>query len=249
MYRKSLRRLTALTMLFALCLASGLQTVAQEVERSWIQVRTVHVKPDLVGDFVELQKALVAAMKAADRPGRATWREVRGDLATFHFVQPITDLAEFDKPFVPPMDDDDWEDWVAAILNTTDSSTLTILRRHQEWSIAPKEGAMPNLALLRTTTVMPDKMADYHVWLSEKLLPALIKGGASGINFNHVVFGANANTWVTGSMMDNWAQLQRRRGSLSYMSDADYAKLMAPRADMVTATDMRILQFEPDLSF
>lgn len=249
MYGQSLRWLAPLAALFTLFLGSGLQAYAQDVQRTWIQVRTVHVKPGMVNEFVELQKDLVAALKSDERPGRSTWREIRGDLATFHFVQPVADLAELDKPFEPPMDADDWQNWVADLLDSIDSSSRTILRRHQEWSLPAKPGSTPNLAVLRTTTVLPARMGDYHAWVSEQLLPALRKGGATGVNFNHQVFGGNANTWVVGAQIDGWAQLQTPRGSLAYMSDADYASLMSPLGDMVTATDLRILQYDPELSF
>lgn len=246
---KPFRLLTSLAVLFGLFLASGWQAYAQDTERTWVQVRTVHVKPGMVNEFIELQKSLVSALKSEGRNGRSTWREVRGDLATFHFVQPVADLAELDTPFEPPMDDDDWTDWVAALLNTTDSSSRTILRRHQEWSIPAKPGSTPTMAVLISTTVMPAKMGDYHNWVRDQLIPALKKGGATGVNFNHGAFGGNTNTWIVGAQIDSWAQLQTPRGVLGYMSDADYAKLMAPRAQMVTSTDRRVLQYQPELSF
>lgn len=146
------------------------------------------------------------------------------------------------------MEEEEWEAWIKAIYEVIDSNTLTILRSHLEWSIPAEEDSEPGLLVLRSTTVAPNKMYDYHGWIQDQLVPALKKGGAKGVSFNHTVFGGDSTTWVSGSRIPNWAALQRRRGSLAYMSDEDYIALMAPLGEMVTASDLRILRYRADLS-
>ena len=146
---------------------------AQDDDRTWLQVRTVHVKPDRFNEFVELQVQLSDAQQAAGHSGRSVWQEIRGDLATFHFVQSVDNLAELDEPWEPPMDDEAWAAWLKAIYETTDSSERTILRSHLEWSIPADEDSEPGLLVLRTTTVKPSKMYAYHGWIQDQLLPAL----------------------------------------------------------------------------
>jgi hypothetical protein len=194
---------------------------SQDEDRTWLQVRTVHVKPDRFDDFVELQINLSEAQKAAGQNGRSVWQEIRGDLGTFHFVKSIDNLAELDEPF---------------------------LRSHLEWSIPADEDSEPGLLVLRSTTVDPNKMWEYHGWIENQLVPALKKGGAQGVSFNHTAYGGDSTTWVTGTRIPNWAALQRRRGSLAYLSTEDYVALLAPLADMVTASDLRILRYRADLS-
>ena len=236
----------ALLMIFAL--GVPLLASSQDEDRTWLQVRTVHVKPDRVGDYVDLQIKLSEAQKAAGQTGRDVWQEIRGDLATFHQVNSVDNLAELDEPFEPPMGEEEWAAWLSAIRDVSDSSTRTILRSHLEWSIPADEDSEPGLLLLRYTTVVPNRMRDYHRWIRDQLLPALKEGGAQGVSFNHTAFGGDRTTWVSGTRIPNWAALQRRRGSLAYMSDEDFAALFAPVAEMVTASDLRILRYRADLS-
>jgi hypothetical protein len=237
---------SALLLIFAL--GVPLLASSQDEDRTWLQVRTVHVKPDRFDDFVDLQIQLSAAQKAAGRKGRSVWQEIRGDLATFHIVNSVDNLAELDEPFEPPMAEEEWAAWLVAIYDVTDSSTRTILRSHLEWSIPADEDSEPGLLVLRSTTVVPDRMGDYHRWIQNQLVPALKKGGAKGVSFNHTAFGGDRTTWVSGARIPNWAALQRRRGSLAYMSDDDFAALMAPAGEMVIASDLRILRYRADLS-
>ena len=233
-----------------LVLSLGVPQLAssQDEDRTWLQVRTVHVKPGRVSDFVDLQIKLSEASTAAGRTGRDVWQEIRGDLATFHIVNSIDNLAELDEAFEPAMGEEEWAAWLSAVWDVTDSSTLSILRSHLEWSIPADEDSEPGLLVLRYTTVAPDRMGDYHGWIQDQLVPALKEGGAQGVTFNHTAFGGDRDTWVNGARIPNWAALQRRRGSLAYMSDEDFAALFAPVADMVTARELRILRYRADLS-
>jgi hypothetical protein len=236
----------ALLAIFAL--GVPLLASSQDEDRTWLQVRTVHVKPNRFDDFVNLQIKLSEAQQAAGQNGRSVWQEIRGDLSTFHIVQSVDNLAELDEPSEPPMGEEEWAAWIKAIYETTASSTRTILRSHLEWSIPADEDSEPGLLVLRSTTVAPNKMYEYHGWIQDQLVPALRKGGAKGVTFNHTVFGGDSTTWVNGSRIPNWAALQRRRGSLAYMSDEDYIALMAPLGEMVIASDLRILRYRADLS-
>ena len=221
---------------------------SQDEDRTWLQVRTVHVKPDRYDDYVGLQTELSEAQKATGKSGRSVWQETRGDLGTFHIVTSIDNLAELDEPFEPPMEEEEWAAWIKAIYEVTDSSTRTILRSHLEWSIPADEDSEPGLLVLRSTTVDPNKMWEYHGWIENQLVPALKKGGAQGVSFNHTAYGGDSTTWVSGTRIPNWAALQQRRGSLAHLSTEDYVALLAPLADMVTASDLRVLRYRADLS-
>jgi hypothetical protein len=242
------RKPLASVLLAILALGVPLLASSQDDDRTWLQVRTVHVKPDRFDDFVDLQIKLSEAQQAAGQTGRSVWQEIRGDLGTFHIVDSVDNLAELDEPFEPPMEEEEWAAWIKAIYEVTESSSRTILRSHLEWSIPADEDSAPGLLVLRSTTVAPNKMYDYHGWLQDQLVPALRKGGAKGVSFNHTVFGGDRTTWVSGSRIPNWAALQRRRGSLAYMSDEDYIALMEPLGEMVTASDLRVLRYRADLS-
>jgi hypothetical protein len=247
------RALTSLlTIAFVLAIAFVVSfapepVVAQDDERTYIQVRTVHVKGGMFSEYVELQKQLTEALKADGRPGRDAWQEIRGDLGTFHFVTPLERFGDMDTPFDPPMDDDAWQEWLAGITNATDSSTRTILRTHPEFSTGSPEDRELNLAYLRYRTVGQGKMDDYHDWVENSLSPALMKGGAD-VNFSHIVLGGNNRTWISATFLDNWAEMDGP-GPFSDMSESQVDALLGPAADMVVASENRLLRYRDDLSY
>ncbi len=224
-----------------------MQAVAQDDDRTYIQVRTQHVKGGMFEEWVALQKQLTEAMKADGRPGRTVWQEIRGDLGTFHTVTSLDNFAANDEPFDPPMDDDAWAEWVAAITNATHSSTRAILRTHPEFSTMPDSDAEPNLLFLRYRTVAQGRMDDYHNWVEHRLSPALKKGGAD-VTWSHVVLGGNNRTWIGATYLDNWAEMDGP-GPFADMSEGERDALLGPSADMVVESENRLLRYRADLSY
>lgn len=247
--RTTTRKIMIIVLAAILSCGPTLTANAQDDDRTWLQVRTVQVKTDRMGDFIDLQKALVEASVDAGRPGRSVWREVRGDTATFHFVTSADNMAELDEPFDPPMDDDDWSDWVDDIMETTRHISRQILRSHREWTLPPTDDSDPDLLLLRTIDVKSGSMADFHVWIRDRLLPALKSGNAGGITFNHVAFGGDTSTWIIGARVPDWAALQSRRGNLAHMNDFEYGSLMRSMAAMTEGAELRVLRYQPELSW
>ena len=248
MRMKMTRTAVASALAMLLALAMPYSANAQD-DRDWLQVRSTQVKPGNTDEYMALQRTLTAALREAGRPGRTVWREIRGDLGTFHAVTFADDMSLFDTPFDPPMDDDDWEEWVDELTSIISGSTLQILRTHSDWNIPAPEGSQPNLLLLRTIKVKSGKMFQFHGWVMNGLIPNLKEGGATGITFNHVAFGGDTSTWIIGARIPDFAFLQNRRGNLAHMEDVWYINLMDSMSDLVESTDLRILRYEPDLSF
>ncbi len=223
------------------------QVFAQDNERTFIQVRTAHVKGGMVSEYVELQKQFMEALKADGRPGRSVWQEIRGDLATFHSVSTLEKFGDIDTPFDPPMDDDAWAEWVAAVTKSTHSSTRTILRTHPELSTAPDSDAEPNLLYLRYRTVGQGQMGAYHDWVKNSLAPALKKGGAD-VTFSHVAVGGNNRTWISATYLENWAAMDGE-GPLSHMSANEIDGMLDAANNMVVESENRLLQYRADLSY
>jgi hypothetical protein len=226
---------------------SPAQSVAQENERTYIQVRSSTVKGGMLDEYVALQKQLTEAMKADGQSGRTIWQEIRGDLRTFHSVSSLDNFAANDEPFDPPMDEDAWEEWVDRITSTTHSNTRMVLRTHPEYATASGDGRERNLLYLRYRTVGPGRMDDYHDWIENSLSPALKEGGAD-VNFSHIVLGGNNRTFISATYLDNWAQMDGP-GPLAHMSEAEIDALLDPAGQMVTESENRLLRYRDDLSF
>jgi len=236
-----------LAIAFVVALAPA-YVVAQDNDRTYIQVRTVHVKGGMGPQFEALQKRLTDARKATDGPGRDVWQEIRGDLGTFHIVSALDNLGDNDTPLAPPMDDDAWTEWVAAITNVTHSSTRMVLRTHPEYSTAPDSDGESNLLYLRYRTVDAGKMDDYHDWIANSLSPALIKGGAN-VTFSHIAIGGNNRTWINATWLENWAEMDGDGPLAAHMSEDEIAALLGPADEMVVESENRLLRYRADLSY
>jgi hypothetical protein len=248
MIRKIYGRIAAgLLLLATMSLLLPLTASAQDADVSYSQIRTVHVKPSMVSEYVELQKQLNDAAKAAGQSGRGVWQEVRGDLLTFHTVSRLESFAQYDEDGNPPMDEDAWAKWLEAIGDVTASSSRTIMRTHPEYSIPVEEESTPSLLIVRRTTVAPGRSGAFHDWIENKLVPALKNGGAEGVTFSHVAFGGNTDDWISASRIDNWAELDTP-GPLADLSDEERGALFADWGETVWGSDVRIMRFRADLS-
>ena len=249
MIRNIFGRIAAGTLLLAaMSLLLPLAASAQDAERSYSTVRTVHVKPSMVSEYVELQTQLNDAAKAAGQSGRGVWQEVRGDLATFHVVSRLESFAQYDEDGSPPMDEDAWAKWLEAIGNVTASSSRTILLRYPDLSIPGDEDTVPSMLVVRSTLVAPGQGGAFRNWQRDHLVPALKAGGATGRGFSKVVFGGNTDRYVSTSLIDNWAALDGP-GVLGEMSAEDRTAMFAALGEgTVWESDVRILRFRADLS-
>ena len=241
---KYLSRLLAVV---AVAMLAPLTVVAQDDEPGYTQVRTMVVKNGSIPAFLELQKQFAEAGKAAGQ-SRGFWQEVRGDSSTFHVVRDLDKLADNDVGFEPPMDSDKWQAWLQGFGETVQSSTYVILRNYPGHSIPPAEGTELNLLLLRARTVAAGRGNDYRRWIENGLIPALKKGNIQGFNYSRVAMGGNPDTWISATLIPNWAALDGP-GLLGHLSSDEIAVLLGPSNAMVVDHEVKILRFRPDLSY
>ncbi len=248
MFRKIYGKIAAgVVLLMAMSMLIPLTASAQDVDVSYNQVRTIHVKASKVGEFIELQEQFKAALEAAGRPGRSVWQEIRGEQNVFHLVVQADNLASLDTQFERPMEDDAWGNWASALSDTISTSTRVITRRYPALSI-PREGdAAPSMLVLRSTMVAPGQGGAFLEWQTDHLVPALKAGGATGRGLSKVVYGGNTDRYISTSLLDNWAALDGP-GPLASMSAEDRNAMFAARGDIVWESDVRILRFRDDLS-
>ena len=68
------------------------------------------------------------------------------------------------------------------------------------------------------------------------------------MTWSHIVLGGNNRTWVGATYLDNWAQMDGE-GPFADMSEEEIDALLGPSADMVIASENRLLRYRNDLSF
>ncbi len=160
----------------------------------------------------------------------------------------IENFASFDEEFTAPMDEDAWQEWLAAMWKTGRSTSLVVYRIYPELTIsAPEDAGPPDLIQLRFTRVYPGKNRAFADWVGNKLKPALEKGGVQSFNFSRAVLGADTNLWISGMRIDNWAAYDEP-GPLAHLSDEESAALFEGWDEIVQSTDVRVIRYLPDIS-
>ena len=138
--------------------------------------------------------------------------------------------------------------WIAAITPTVASRTQTLSRLHADLSIPAADDATQNLLVLRSNTIASGQNNAFRDWVRDKLRPALVKGGATGVTISKVTMGGNVGTWVIASAAETWAEIDGP-GPLANLSDEENRALFAELGDIVTSSEVRVLRFREDLSY
>ncbi len=237
----------------ALLLATASLTVtgpvtAQESESGYITVRTTVVKAGHAPEYAEMLGKLAESRSAVGHNGVNVWQMVRGPVSTFYIVSAHDTMAEAGEPFESGMNAADWQQWLNRVGTLIDHSTLTTLRTHPALSIPAEDDSSPNMMVLRYRNLKPGNNVEYHGWLEEKLVPALIEGGAKGWNVSKVVMGDDPNTWVSARRIDSWEQLDEP-GPLAYMSERRRGALFEEASEMTASNRVELIRHRPELSY
>lgn len=222
-------------------------TLAQSEAPAWLNVRVVQVKTDRVGEWVELQQQLAEAMRGVGGPGRIVLQEARGNPNTFHIVAPVAALGQNDDPAAPPLPGPAWENWVSRVVDCIASVQVLTVRDYPELAIPPAQGSEPNLTMLRFRQIAAGANDDYYEWLETNLVPALRDAGVEGYTIGRVYAGGDPGTWVSGSAINNWAELDQP-GPFANLSEREADRIFGPGAALVRQQENIVVQYRADLS-
>ncbi len=243
--KRLLFTISAATMVFA---GLSLEATAQDDGPGVISVRIAHVKSGRVAEWVELQKQLSDARKAAGAPSRTIWQVVRGPTNTFQTVSFYDNFAALDQPFNSGMEPADWARWLGRIGEVTDHSQLVLLRFYPGLGIPAEEGSEPKMLVLRYRTVGAGQNDEYQDWIEDKLVPALKEGGVTGVSFARVLAGDDSNTWVSASRIDSYSTYDEP-GPFDGKSDRQIDAIMKGANEIVRESRNEILRYRADLSY
>jgi hypothetical protein len=218
----------------------------------WNEVRIVRVKGDRIGEFEGLLKELAGAMTEQDAPGFNVWQVAFGEQNTYHIAAQLESLGALaDMAENPPMEPQQWANWVNRIESTMDSHELSISQIHPDLSIMPELQAgaePPELLILMSQTLLPGKRQEYTAWLRDEMLPALRESDLLGVVSNEVAFGAEGRTWVFAVPVATWATLDEPMPLYESMGPEAAEALMARGDSMVDRSETIVLRTRPDLS-
>lgn len=209
------RALCALVFVTALSLQSVAQTPTPSPAPTpeFLSLTVVSVKPEMITEFQNFMKNTT---NPALKKGGLKWREVwqttgaAGDAFEYVLVTPLGKFAEFDGPSAleKGLGAQGMPAWQAKAGSLVTSVRRFIIRTRPDLSFAAQRSGPPKLAVLHSVQIAPNRNDDYENYLKNDFVPVMKQAGVTYL-VTQTIFGGNANEYITLTMRDSFADLDK----------------------------------------
>ncbi len=241
--------------------ASSPQSVAQTPSSTpqaaptpeFLSITVVSVKPEMMIEFQNFMKTIT---NPALKKGGLKWREVwqntgaAGDAFEYVLVAPVGKLAEFDGPSalekgLGPQGVPAWQAKAGSLVN---SVRRFIIRTRPDLSFVPQRAGAPKLAVLHFVHIAPNRNNDYENYLKNDFVPVMKQAGVT-YQVSQTIFGGNANEYITLTMRDTFADLDKGPVLVQALGQEAAERLMQKMPmGTVVHLERSLARFVPELS-
>lgn len=229
------------------------QTPAAAPTPELLSVTVVSVRPEMVAEFQNFMKNTT---NPALKKGGLKWREVwqstmaADDAFEFVLVTPVGVFAEYDGPpaIEKGLGAPGYASWLAKAGSMVTSVRRYIVRTRPDLSYAAKRSGPPKLAVVHSVHVAPNRNLDYENYLKNDFLPVMQKGEITYL-VSQVIFGGDANEYLTLTMRESFADLDKGPVVVQVLGAEGAAKLAQKLpAGTVNLVERSLTRFVPELS-
>jgi hypothetical protein len=219
----------------------------------FLSVTVVSVKPEMM---VEFQNFMKNTTNPALKKGGLKWREVwqntsaAGDPYEFVLVSPVAKLAEYDGPgaLEKGLGAQGWPAWQTKAASLVTSVRRFIIRTRPDLSFAAQRAGGPKLAVVHFVDVAPNRNDEYENYLKNDFVPAMKQAGVTYL-VSQTIFGGNGNQYITLTMRDSFADLDKGPVLIQALGQEAAQKLMQKLpVGAVMNLERSITRFVPELS-
>ena len=219
----------------------------------WLSITVVSVKPEMM---VEFQNFMKNTTNPALKKGGLKWREVwqntsaAGDAFEYVLVTPVGKLAEFDGPSAieKGLGADGFAAWLTKAGSLVNSVRRFIIRTRPDLSFAAQRTGPPKLVVLHFVQVAPNRNTEYENYLKNDFVPAMKQAGVTYL-VSQTVFGGNANEYITLTMRDTFAELDKGPVLVQALGPEGAQKLTQKLpVGTVVNVERSLARFVPDMS-
>lgn len=260
-----MNHITPMTLLRAFCgatlvlMAAHSQALAQTPTPQvaptpeFLSLTVVSVKPDMV---VEFQNFMKNTTNPALKKGGVKWREVwqstgaAGDAFEYVLVTPVAKFADFDGPgaLEKGLGAQGMTAWQTKAGSLVNSVRRFIIRTRPDLSFAAQRTGAPKLAVIHFVHVAPNRNDDYENFLKSDFVPVMKQAGVTYL-VTQTIFGGNANEYITLTMRDSFADLDKGPVHIQTLGQEAGQKLMQKLpAGAVVNLERSITRFVSELS-
>lgn len=222
--------------------------------RQRLAVTVVQVKPEMVAEFEALiRNEYNPALAKAGVKWSDVWRTAQfGDVFEFTFVSPINSFAQFDGPgpLERALGKEGAGAWYAKASRMINGVRGFVMTHDQELSHEGKMDGPPKMAVVSYVSVAPGRNAEYEGFIKNEVLPVIKKSDVPGYWFQRVGLGGDAGQYITLTLHNNFADLEKGPPTRRVLGQEGAAKLTQKLpAGVVTRSESRVIRLVPELTY
>ena len=223
----------------------------------WSSISVVHVKPDMVAEWQDLQKNVVnPALKKAGVKERSIFETaVFGEGYEFVVITPITSFAQYDEPMSPlrkALGEDAFRDYLAKSRRSIVSVHTYGEMARPDLSYTGKMASMtgpPKLVVVNSVSIVPGRAAAFESMVKTDILPVMKKADVIGYFISQSMFGGDSWGYTSVTFVDSFAEIGKGSPFLRVLGPAGSATFFAKFAGLVAHQERVIARYNADLSF
>lgn len=253
LHRRSTWILAAPVAVLAVLVWPGDPAGAQDSQQpQLLRVTLVQLKPETAPQWAELQRTeLIPAQKKGGLPWRDTWASATsGDVYQRAILTPISSLAQYDgqAPIVKALGQQGAQAFGEKSRRLVASSRGEIIRTRPDLGFG-RRPAKPNIGLLTTIIVANGRGADFESFLRTEVIPGLKKANVGYYAVSQMVYGGDANQYMTLLTFDNFAELAKGHPLERALGESGMARLGQKSAAFVVKLERTLIRYLADLSY
>ena len=231
--------------------ALGTLATAQTEAPTRSRVTLTHVKPDMLTEWVDLQKnEVVPALKKAGEKTRTVYAtSIFGNAYEYVLISPIEKMAQFDgqSPITKALDTPGATRLNEKLRKCVESSTSYMITRLNEISNVPA-GASPDMIVTARYHITAGKLPDYISLMKSDVLP-VYKKAKMGLIVNQRGPGANPGDVTVSTAYTKFADMEGGPFLTQQLGQDGAAKLNTKFNGIRTLVEVTVRRKVADLSF
>lgn len=236
-------------------LSISLPVAAQKMEepkREFMIISVITVKPGMGTEFENIIKT---EYNPAFTKGGGTisevWQPVFGNQFEYVFVQPIGEkfaVMDAPSPLAKGMGKDGLTAFLAKASKMITSFNTFVVQTRPDMSYSTEMTAPPKFAVIMHMQVKSGKNSDLENFAKNDYLPIVKKSGVKGFWVSKVIFGGNANEYISVTLQDSFADMDKG-APINRVNQEDAAKVAQKFPDeIIENTELYVMFYNPVLS-
>lgn len=220
----------------------------------FLNITIVSVKPGMDAEFRDFIKNTT---NPGLKKGGLMWREVwqntpaGGDAFEYVLVSPVGKFSEYDGPgaLERGLGAQGFAAWLTKGASLVNSVRRFIVRPRPDLSFDRQPSSQHKLAVVTSISVAPNRNSEFENYIKNDYMPVMKQAQVTYL-VTQTIFGGDANEYVTLTMRDSFADLDKGPVIIQALGDEGAQKLLQKLpAGVVSHVERSITRFMPDLSF